>query len=154
MWIGSVGSIMYTVLVPVDEHEARVRAQVDAVLDLPGAPDRVAVELLHVREELEFADADEDVQIGRVVTNRDDLEGLPETVSTALEALEDAGVEVAVHSATGNPPAAIVDVADRLDVDELVLGTRRKSPVGKVLFGSVTQAVILDSDRPVTVVPA
>lgn len=150
MGIRSVVSSMYTVLVPVDEHEPRVRAQLDAVLDLPAAAADLDVALLHVREELEFED--DDVQIGQVRTDLDEFDDLPATVDLALETLAEAGVEASVHSATGNPPAAIVDVADRLDADELVLGSRGQSPVGKVLFGSVTQAVILDSDRPVTVV--
>lgn len=144
---------MYPVLVPVDEHESRVRAQIDAVRDLPGGPDGVAVELLFVEEELEFGD-DGDPQIGSVETNVEDLSDLPSTISVALEELEDDGFEATVNSAVGSPPAAIVDLAERLDVDELVVGTRRRSPVGKVLFGSVTQAVILDCNRPVKVVPA
>ncbi|THE63725.1 universal stress protein [Salinadaptatus halalkaliphilus] len=142
---------MYSVLVPVDEQAERAQAQIDAVLDLPSVTDDVTVELLHVRKELEFADSD-DVQIGQIRTDRDEFDDLPETVSTALERLTDAGIETRVNSATGNPPAAIIDIADQLDVDELVVGTRGQSPVGKVLFGSVTQAIILDSDRPVKVV--
>jgi len=144
---------MYTVLVPVDEHESRVRAQIDAVLELPGVPDGVAVDVLFVREELEIGD-EEDVEIGTVRSDLTDLEELPDTVSLARDSFADAGVDVSVHATTGAPSAAIVDVADRLDVDELVLGSRRTSPVGKVLFGSVTQAVILGSDRPVKAVPA
>ncbi|ARS88495.1 universal stress protein [Natrarchaeobaculum aegyptiacum] len=142
---------MYRVLVPIDEHEDRAQAQLDAVLDLPDVTESVAVELLHVRKELEFSDAD-DVQIGEVKTNREEFDDLPALVGDARSRLEEGGVETAVHSATGNPPAAILDLAEEFDVDELILGTRRKSPVGKVLFGSVTQAVILDSDRPVKVV--
>ena len=144
---------MYSVLVPVDEHDARVRAQTDAVLELPGVPDAVTVDVLFVREELEFGD-EEDVEIGTIRTDLTDLEELPETVSLARDLFADADVDVSVHSTTGKPAAAIVDVADRFGADELVLGSRRKSPVGKVLFGSVTQAVILGCDRPVKVVPA
>ena len=146
---------MYTVLVPVDEVKRRVSAQLDAVLDLPTVPDGVSVELFHVREELEFTDGD-DVRIGEVRTDlgEADLADLPETVAMAREELAAAGVDVTVHAATGNPAAAIVDVADRFEVDELIVGTRDQSPVGKVLFGSVAQSVILDTDRPVTVVRA
>lgn len=147
---------MYTVLVPIDDNEARATAQIDAVLELPNVADEVAVEILHVRKELEFADSDEDVRIGQVRTGLgdDDVAELPETVSLAVDRLAAAGVDTTVNSATGNPAAAIVDVADRLDADELVVGARRQSPVGKILFGSVAQSVILDTDRPVTVTPA
>ncbi|ELY92386.1 UspA domain-containing protein [Natrialba hulunbeirensis JCM 10989] len=143
---------MYTVLLPVDETEPRVQAQLDAILSRPGVPDEIAVHVLYVRKELEFADTD--VQIGEIKFDYEDVDQLPETVSTALESCRDAGVETHVHSATGSPPPAILDVAEQVGVDELVLGSRKQSPVGKVIFGSVTQAVILDSDRPVTVVSA
>jgi len=36
--------------------------------------------------------------------------------------------------------------------DLLVIGARRRSPVGKFLLGSVTQTIILDADVPVLVV--
>ncbi|ELY45855.1 universal stress protein [Natronorubrum tibetense] len=147
---------MYTVLVPIDEQPDRVSAQVEAVLDLPNAADNVAVELLHVRKELEFADSDDDVEIGKIRSDLsvDDIDDPVETISLAVEELVEAGVDTTVHTATGNPAAAIVDVANTFDVDELVVGARRQSPVGKVLFGSVAQSVILDTDRPVKVVPA
>jgi len=147
---------MYTVLVPIDNEEARVNAQVEAVLDLPKAADNVTVELVHVRKELEFADSDDEVQIGKIRNDidPDEFDDLAETVPLAIEKLEAAGVETAVHTATGNPAAAIVDLAEQFDADELVVGARRQSPVGKVLFGSVTQSVILDTERPVKVVPA
>lgn len=147
---------MYTVLVPIDDHEARVNAQLESVIDLANASEEFAVELLHVRKELEFADSDDDVEIGEIRRDLDDdaLEELVETVSMAAEELAAADVDVSVHSATGNPAAAIVDIANQFDVDEIVIGARRQSPVGKVLFGSVAQSVILDTDRPVKVVPA
>ncbi len=147
---------MYTVLVPIDEERTRVEAQIDAVLDLPNVTDDVAVELFHVRKELEFTDSDEDVEIGKVRNDLDEaaIEKLPETVSLAHDELVSAGVDATVHSATGNPAAAIVDVAQRFDADELIVGARGQSPVGKVLFGSVAQSVILDTDRPVKVVPS
>lgn len=147
---------MYTVLVPIDEEETRVKAQVDAVLDLPDVAEEVTVELFHVRKELEFADSDDEVRIGEVRTDLDgdEIAELPETVTLARERLASADVDTVVHSATGNPAAAIVDVAGQHDVDEVVVGARAQSPVGKVLFGSVAQSVILDADRPVKVVPS
>lgn len=147
---------MYTVLVPIDDDETRVRTQIEAIIEFPDVADAMAVELLHVRKELEFVDADDDVQIGEIETDveAEDVENLPETVSMAIDELTGADVDVTVTVATGNPAAAIVDVAEQLDVDELVVGARRQSPVGKVLFGSVAQSVILDVDRPVKVVPA
>ncbi|MFC6716994.1 universal stress protein [Natrialbaceae archaeon GCM10025810] len=146
---------MYHVLLPVDIDEARARAQVEAVLDLPGASESVRVDVLHVFEEIDVpADDDGRAFIDELNRNLENLRELPQTVDSVVDELEDAGVETSVHSVTADPASAILEVAEDFDVDAIVIGARRRSPVGKVLFGSVTQAVILESDRPVTVAPA
>lgn len=43
----------------------------------------------------------------------------------------------------------IIDVAHELDAGYLVIGGRHRSPVGKALFGSVPQTVLMDAERPV-----
>lgn len=52
----------------------------------------------------------------------------------------------------GIPTEEIVDVADELDARYVVIGGRKRSPVGKAVFGSVTQSVLLTADRPVVTV--
>jgi len=52
----------------------------------------------------------------------------------------------------GKPTDEITAVADDLDARFVVIGGRKRSPVGKAIFGSVTQKVLLDSTRPVTAV--
>jgi nucleotide-binding universal stress UspA family protein len=49
---------------------------------------------------------------------------------------------------------ALLQLVETLDADLLVIGARRRSPVGKALLGSVTQTVILDANLPVLVVKA
>jgi nucleotide-binding universal stress UspA family protein len=46
----------------------------------------------------------------------------------------------------------VLGFAAEVDADILVIGARRRSPVGKFLLGSVTQTIILDADMPVVVV--
>lgn len=52
----------------------------------------------------------------------------------------------------GDPSEEIMDVAGREDSRYLVIGGRKRSPVGKAIFGSVTQSVLLEADRPVVTV--
>lgn len=47
---------------------------------------------------------------------------------------------------------ALVRLADEVGAELLVIGARRRSPVGKALLGSVTQTVILEANVPVLVV--
>lgn len=51
-------------------------------------------------------------------------------------------------------PDAVLSVVDRSDAELLVIGARRRSPVGKFLLGSATQTMILHADIPVLVVKA
>ncbi len=51
-------------------------------------------------------------------------------------------------------PDAVLGVVDRSDAELLVIGARRRTPVGKFLLGSATQTMILHADVPVLVVKA
>ncbi len=146
---------MYRILVPIDTEENRVRGQVAAIRDLPQAADEVHVDLLYVYEEVDSPpDEAGRAYIDRINENIEDIQGLPETADLARMELHDAGIETEVHEVTGDPADAILEVATEYDVDAIVIGTRRRSPVGKALFGSVAQDVILKSDRPVLVTTA
>jgi nucleotide-binding universal stress UspA family protein len=46
----------------------------------------------------------------------------------------------------------LIDASYEAGVDLLVVGMRRRSPVGKLLLGSMTQQVLLDAHCPVTAV--
>jgi nucleotide-binding universal stress UspA family protein len=54
----------------------------------------------------------------------------------------------------GNVPAEdILSFSEEVDADEIVLGVRKPSPTNKAAIGSVTEQVLLHSDRPMAVVP-
>lgn len=78
----------------------------------------------------------------------------------ALEVLETRlrgeGIEVVVRDfARGNDPAEdLVDVADSEQAALIVIGLRRRSPVGKLLLGSNAQRILLTADCPVLAVKA
>lgn len=151
---------MYRVLLPVDKKDSRARAQVEAVLELPAAAADVGVDVVHVHEDVSTTDAEwaagdsfADAYDEEMAAQVRDADRIPSSVETAVDELESSGVEFAVHERSGNPAREILELAADLDSDAIVLGVGQRSPVGKVLFGSVAQAVVLDSDRPVTMVP-
>jgi nucleotide-binding universal stress UspA family protein len=125
---------MRDVLLPIDTDDDRAQTQVDTVVDLFDADSTVA-HLLH-----DFTDNPEGASVTQVGP-----------VKHAADALEDAGFEVAYHETSGDPAEAIIDAGDELGVDAIVVAGRKRSPAGKALFGSVTQSVILGTDRPVIV---
>jgi len=53
----------------------------------------------------------------------------------------------------GNEPSVdLIDVAEETDADFIVIGLRRRSPVGKLFLGSQAQQILLDAPCPVLAV--
>lgn len=128
---------MYHVLLPVDEDESRALTQANYVTSLPGEGE-VEATILYV-----FTD-DTPSDVPRSVTR-------VRSVRRASERLEEAGVDVTVLEDSVETVENILRHAEEGDVDAIVLGGRKRSPAGKAIFGSVTQSVILNTDRPVVV---
>jgi nucleotide-binding universal stress UspA family protein len=91
--------------------------------------------------------SDEDART--VVQNRDALDDLAKRLGAE-------GLEVTVRDfARGNDPADdLIDVADKDGAALIVIGLRRRSPVGKLLMGSNAQEILLRADCPVLAVKA
>jgi nucleotide-binding universal stress UspA family protein len=144
---------METVLVAVGESdEDRIEALAEAAIDVAG-PAGASVKLAHVfskgayertRETLDFdpdAEVTPDVVAKRYVTIR------------ALgDAMSEAGIPFSTHGTVGEKGTAIVDLAEELDADLVVVGGRKRSPAGKAVFGSTAQEVMLNAPCPVTFV--
>ncbi len=139
---------MFRVLLSVDSDEERALAAAKAVTSLPGDPEAIHVTILNVEKEIDARDS------GGAVKSEEwyDESAFPESATAAKEHLEAAGVAVDMRREHGDPAEMVLAVADEVDADRIVLSGRRRSPAGKVLFGSVTQSVLLDATRPVTVV--
>ena len=76
------------------------------------------------------------------------------TVASMVERGTTAGVEVEVRQEAhaGDLSDEVVRVAGQVDASVIVIGLRRRSPVGKLLMGSTAQRILLDADRPVLAV--
>lgn len=67
----------------------------------------------------------------------------------AAETAEAVGVDAEAVGLVGSAADEIIRYADEQDASYIILGGRKRSPVGKAVFGSVTQDVLLGADRPV-----
>lgn len=71
---------------------------------------------------------------------------------TLVEAVLDDPEDVTYVGRVDDPADGIVTVGQEVDARFIVIGARRQSPVGKAIFGSTTQSVLLSADRPVVTV--
>ncbi len=72
------------------------------------------------------------------------------------ERLTEAGIEHEVRQLVrGFEPAEdLISIADTVDAELIVIGLRRRSPVGKLILGSNAQRILLDAKCPVLAVKA
>lgn len=105
-------------------------------------------------------DADDTVYVVNSLTGGDETDA--EAVFDGEAALDGVAEELADRPVTvetrqfvrGNEPVEdLLAFAADVDADEFVIGIRKRSPVGKVVFGSTGQNLLLGADRPVRCVP-
>ncbi len=77
-------------------------------------------------------------------------------VDELTQRLGAAGVPFEIRQAPDalDPAEELIGVADATDAEFIVIGLRRRSPVGKLLLGSNAQRVLLDASCPVLAVKA
>ena len=63
------------------------------------------------------------------------------------------GTEFQPVGLQGNPAREILEYAAEHDAEYIVVSARKQSPLGQAVFGSVTQSLLLNADRPVVSVP-
>jgi nucleotide-binding universal stress UspA family protein len=86
----------------------------------------------------------------------DDIEGrMAEAkayVDGVAQELETKGVRVRVEVRRGEPAAEIVATATGTEADLIAMSTHGRSGLGRLVFGSVAQAVLRQSDIPVLLI--
>jgi nucleotide-binding universal stress UspA family protein len=139
---------MGEILVPVDGSTHSEDALAYAVEHFPDAE----ITALHVIE----------IPTGYFAATMDDPESLPQVEHHEAEAgdlLEDLesqaesmGTAIHTHLETGDPVDEILSYAQEHGVEEIVIGSRGISGVGRIMFGSVAEKVVRRAEIPVVVV--
>lgn len=107
-----------------------------------------SVEVVHVLPRDEFVSLERTnvSETGEAVPI-EDVVGTAETI--AAEAIDEAGTTATSVGLMGDPADEIVEYARDRDARYVVVAGRKRSPVGKALFGSVVQSVLLNAECPV-----
>lgn len=88
--------------------------------------------------------------------DRDDAVESEAQLDEVRAQLKDAGVEHEVRQLVRglDPAEDLINVAEEVSADLIVIGLRRRSPVGKLILGSNAQRILLDAPCPVLAVKA
>jgi nucleotide-binding universal stress UspA family protein len=88
--------------------------------------------------------------------DRDDAISSESDLEAIRHQLDEAGVEHEIRQLVRglDPADDLVNVAKEVDAEFIVIGLRRRTPVGKLILGSNAQRVLLDAPCPVLAVKA
>ena len=92
---------------------------------------------------------------GKDLSN-EDAERYETELATVRRELSEAGIDHEVRQLVrGQEPAEdLIAVAEEVGADVIVIGLRRRTPVGKLILGSNAQRILLDAPCPVLAVKA
>jgi len=138
---------VYRALLPVGDSTDRAMNAAEAVSNLPHAAEDVEVIVLNVFEEFEVTGEAGEVSSEDVW----DETNYPESVEAVVEYLDGRVASLSKRREHGDVAEQVLAVAEEIGADAIVMGGRKRSPTGKVLFGSTTQSVMLSAECPVTV---
>lgn len=140
---------MYTnIMIAVDGSEESLQA-VRQALALVARGLRAEIALVNVQEPaslLELATQDSDAIATAAVEAGEHL------MASGAALLDEAGVGYSMEVVLGEPSTVLVDMAEQLDANMVILGARGMGAIESVLVGSVSKAVLSRCTRPVLLV--
>ena len=88
---------------------------------------------------------------GGTATSSEDVKDAQKSLESARSTLENEGISCDTHLLVKGftPGEDIVEFANKNEIDEIIIGIKKVSKVGKLVFGSTAQHVILEASCPV-----
>ena len=130
-----------TIVAPIDSSD-RSTDVISGAEDLAEAFDDT-IHVVHVLNKSEF------VELGRTAAEDGDAINMEQirdvAAEIAAERVSNLAVPVETVGLVGDPASSIVEYAESQDARYIVIGGKKRSPVGKAIFGSVTQDVLLNA---------
>ena len=144
---------MYTIVIPVDTNVERgERATRHVVKLIENGPmtdaDAISVTVLNVFKEFKAVDDGGNVKSNELY----DEDSYPEALDSVRDLLSEADIAYKFERRHGDSADEIIEYADAVEADLVVIAPRKRSSVGKAMFGSVAQDVMLNTERPTLIV--
>lgn len=111
-----------------------------------------SVALVHIIEETEYTRIVEKQSNTRETGTGSVEDNVAAQAADGLDGV--ISVDYDVIGRVGDPGKKVVEYAEEVNARYIVIGGRSRSPAGKALFGSVTQSILLNTERPAVTVPA
>ena len=143
---------MKRVLIPIDGSACALRA-VQLVIGkrlLYAQPEGLEVHLVNVQPTLHVDESRFDIPKPQLAEYQ--LHESQREMREACQLLEAAGVPCVTHCLVGVPAEEIIQLAAKLDCDQIVMGTRGRNALEALLIGSTTHKVIHRATVPVLLV--
>lgn len=135
---------------PNDEH--RLDDLSEAVLQV-AVPTDATVVLTHVFTPDQFQSVAEELGYPDITVNEvNTILERHESVRHFKDVFDEYGVDYEVRGIVDDISKGIIRLAEEVDTDRIVVSGRTRSPVGKAVFGSTAQNVMMNSSCPVTFV--
>jgi nucleotide-binding universal stress UspA family protein len=140
------------ILVPLDGSELSESALTN-VIDLTMDCHALEVILMRIREPLDpnvIGTLDAKVAVELDQAYRDEAAGYLDKV---VESLKKKGIKAKTEILSGNPAEEIIKYSQKNGIDLIVMSTRGRSGISRLVFGSVAEKVIRNSTVPVLIKP-
>ncbi|MFB6133993.1 MAG: universal stress protein [Halanaeroarchaeum sp.] len=118
------------------------------VLGIGGSEDSLEALRRTVDRALEAGD---DLTVA-ILDNPESERSFEEIEETTRQTLDEAGCSADIRHIEGDPGSELVQLAEREEYDQIVIGGGQQSPMGKIRLGPIAEFVLLNSTVTVTLV--
>ncbi|GAB3324081.1 universal stress protein [Haloplanus rallus] len=144
-----------TVLLTVGPNDKNRLDELSETVVQVAKPADATVVITHVFTPDQFQEIAEDLGMSDLAeTEVDEVLERHESVRHFEQVFDEHGVDYEVKGVVGDISDGIIGIAERTESDRVVVSGRTRSAVGKAVFGSTAQDVLLNAPCPVTYVKA
>lgn len=118
------------------------------LLGVGGSSDSVAA----LDRTIERAEVAGDELTVAILDNPKSERSVERVTELARDRLDESPIDATIKQLNGDPGPALVELADKGDYEQVVLGGGKRSPMGKLTVGPIAEFVLMNGEVTVTLV--